>query len=230
VSVGSIQPPQIAAFSTFWQPIYPDSIQRTLVAPARLQFFATGSTQSSLPIPETSWNPVYPSTIDRAKVRAVDQPFYTSGATVSIFPIPALVWQAKYPDTITRSTVRAVDQAFFFTGSTHSSLPVPFLSWGPIAPDRIWRTTLPIAAVPSLSEEPFPRPAANLLSAWAFYPDRVDRFSIHASRVPSFVPGPLVPIPNPVSAYKIEDRVLLGQNQSLETPAYPSIGGSSTWS
>lgn len=29
---------------------------------------------------------------------------------------------------------------------------------------------------------------------------------------------------------KIEDRVLLGQSQSIETPASPSIGGSTTWS
>lgn len=230
VSVAAIQPPQAATFSTLWQPIYPDSIARSLAVPARLQFFATGSTASSLPVPETSCLPVYPSKIDRPQVRAADQSFYVSGATASSFPVPELAWQAKYPDAINRGMVRAVDQAFFFTGATHSSLPVPALSWGPLYPDKIWRVTLPTAAVPWFSAEPFPRPPAALLSAWAIYPDRIDRFSIHASRVPSFVPGPLVPIPNPVSTYKIEDRVLLGQNQSLETPAYPSIGGSSTWS
>jgi hypothetical protein len=73
-------------------------------------------------------------------------------------------------------------------------------------------------------------PTVDQLSAWALYPDRLNRATLPPSDHPFFFYGTWVPIPNPVVTLILEDRVLIGQNQSIETPFYPSIGGSTTWS
>jgi hypothetical protein len=73
-------------------------------------------------------------------------------------------------------------------------------------------------------------PTVDQLSAWAVYPDRLNRATLPPSDHPFFFYGTWVPIPNPPTTLVLEDRILIGQNQSIETPFYPSIGGSTTWS
>lgn len=208
-----------------WTPRYPDAIARFTVRAVDQPFFTT----TVLPVPELSWQPVYPDWIARLVVRAADQPFFTTGSTHSSLPVPDLSWGAVYPDWIARQVVRAADQPFFVTGRADEAPPAPESSWTPQYPDYVWRVTLPSGAMPTLFEEPFPRAGSTLLSAWAIYPDSINRIAVHPSRLPYHVPGPLEPIPNPPIVGVIDDKFHLGSKESLGVTNQPTLGGWQAW-
>ena len=175
------------------------------------------------------WIPRYPDYLFRITVRAVDQPTFTTGVVPPILPIPETSWKAIYPDTIDRLRVRAADQSFFTTGSAQPNFPIPEASWLPGYPDRIWRTTLPTGAIPSQFLDPVPRVDIGILSAWAFYPDRLDRRTTHPALMPYHVPGPLEPIPNPPITGVLDDKIHLGTKESLGVTSQPTLGGWQAW-
>ena len=67
------------------------------------------------------------------------------------------------------------------------------------------------------------------LSAWGFYPDRIDRLTVHASRIPSFSYGTLDPIPNPPIVGILDDKFHLGTKESLGVTQQPTLGGWQAW-
>ena len=139
--------------------------------------------------------------------------------------VATLGWHGVYADRVIRRTVRAADQAFLFLVTT-SVIPTPGMGWAPTYPDRVWRTTLPTAATPTLFLEPFPHVPAALLTAWGLYPDQIARLTVHPSRLPFFVPGPLVPI---LSIGVLDDKIHLGTKESLGVTSQPTLGGWQAW-
>jgi len=147
------------------------------------------------------------------------------------FAPDGLPWVPSYPDRILRLKLLAGQHPAFTTGSIPSGFLPDGLVWRGVYPDALNRLQLLTAAQLALA---LPTTATNPAvpdRAWAsIYPDRIAQLTLPPAGMPFFFLGPLVPIPNPQGTALIEDRVLIGQNQSIETPAYPSIGGSSTWS
>lgn len=204
--------------------IYPDRLDPLLgLQPAAQQAFA-------LPpfVPQDlRWTARYPDLIDRQQFQAAAQQAFTIGQQ-DVFT--DLRWQGQYPAQIDRQIFPAALQSAFTTGQIDAPAAFTDLRWAPSYPDQLWATRLPTAAMPSLSLEPFPRPPVDLLSAWAFYPDFIVRVTLPTAAIPSFAYGTWEPIPNPPVSFRIEDAVTIGQRRGLDFPAWPSIGGSTTWS
>lgn len=139
-------------------------------------------------------------------------------------------WTPRYPDLLTlRVLPVALRQALAYTPE---AVAAAFNTWwGPGYPDRIEpRLRLHAALQQALAYYPLPYVAVNLLSAWAFYPDFARRATLPPALMPSYSYGTLDPIPNPPVTYVIEDRVIIGQNPSIDISAYPTIGGGQNWS
>lgn len=213
-----------------WWSYYPAEIARAVVLVAQLPFYTSTVTPPAPAAPDLAWRSTYPDQIDARRFLSAAQLVGATGALAPALPVPDRSWAPTYPDWLARATMQTATHPFFTTGATASILPVPSLSWKAQHPDRLWSITLPSAAAPFFSLEPFPRVAAAQLTAWGIYPDRVTRATLPIALMPSFGYGTWDPLPNPPVVYQIEDRILLGQDASLETPAYPSIGGGTTWS
>lgn len=145
----------------------------------------------------------------------------------SVWPTPfVLVTQitawAVYPDRLPHRRAHAPAHAVL-DPLARPAAPALAVS---VYPD--WLVARRAPPVPLFDYDPLPRPDGQQLRTWTSYPDRVPRATLPVALMPAFMLGPLIPIPN--ERIPIEDRILIGQNQSIETPAYPSIGGSSTWS
>ena len=89
--------------------------------------------------------------------------------------------------------------------------------------------TWPTAATPSQAWNPSPQAAAALLTAWAFYPDRIVRQTLHPALMPYYVPGSLDPIPNPPVVGILDDKFHLGTKESLGVTQQPTLGGWHAW-
>jgi hypothetical protein len=179
-----------------------------------------------LPLTHDGWLGSYPDYLRRIRLAIAAFP----EAVSPIEPIPNVStdmgWDGRQPAFLSRRLLPQLGD--WETGAFPPVIVFTDRSWAPDYPDRPDRRLIGADLQQAAAFDPFPRTAATSLSAWAIHPDRLVRAHLSPAHLPYMTVGPLVPIPN--ARIPIEDRVLLGQNQSIETPAYPSIGGSITWS
>lgn len=199
---------------TYVTAVYPDRIDRPrlllegggVLPPARV---------------DVNWLPTYPDRVF-PRARAVDE-----GFNAFVLSRVDFSWSPSYPDQVVR-TVRALDPGLSVR-NVQPEQTIAHAEWSGSAPAWLARPAYPAALQLPSAFNPFPYPPAGQLQAWAIYPDVIDRLSVHPSRLPYYVPGPLEPIPNPPVVGPIGKDIHLGTKESLGITSDPTIGGWQGW-
>lgn len=219
-------PPFIPVDDLRWAPTYPDAVFRSSVRASdqRAAFIPT-----FLPIFDLRWEPEYP---DRIPPLPALLPAAQQALALWPSPIPEVhfpSWVSVYPDRIYPPPRLRTDLQLALARSLQPEQTIAHAAWSGSYPAWLERPAYPTALQLPVTLEPFPRPGAVTITAWAIYPDFVIRVQIHPSRVPAFSYGTWEFIPNPPVVQGGDEKIHLGTKESIGVTIQPTLGGWHAW-